>query len=106
MPVWHGKLLINGYRIGDIAYITDAKYIPEQTLELIKGVKLLVVNALRQEEHPSHMTVDAALHVVGLVKPRRVYFTHMRHHIGLHREVNKWLPDGVELAYDGLIVKL
>ena len=52
------------------------------------------------------MTVDAALHVVGLVKPRRVYFTHMSHHIGLHREVNKWLPDGVELAYDGLIVKL
>lgn len=106
LPVWHGKLLINGYRIGDLAYITDAKYIPEQTLELIKGVKVLVMNALRYEEHASHMSVDAALHVVGLVKPGRTYFTHMSHQIGLHHEVNRRLPEGVELAYDGEIVKI
>ena len=106
LPVWHGKLLINGYRIGNLAYITDAKYIPESTLELMRGVEVLVVNALRHEEHPSHMTVEAALHIVGLVKPRRSYFTHMSHQIGLHHEVNKQLPHGIELAYDGLIVKL
>ncbi|MGN0214560.1 MAG: MBL fold metallo-hydrolase [Muribaculaceae bacterium] len=106
LPVWHGNLLINGYRMGDLAYITDAKFIPEQTLELIKGVKVLVVNALRYEEHASHMSVDAALHVVGLVKPKRAYFTHMCHQIGLHSVVNRRLPDGVELAYDGEIVKI
>lgn len=106
LPVWHGKLLINGYRIGDLAYVTDAKYIPEETLNCMRGVKVLVVNALRYDEHQSHMSVRAALHIVGEVKPERAYFTHMSHQIGLHREVNKRLPKGVQLAYDGQIVKL
>lgn len=106
LPVYHGKLLINGYRIGDFAYITDAKTIPQETLALMRGVKVLVVNALRYTEHPSHMTVDAALKIVEEVKPQRAYFTHMSHDIGLHDEVNRQLPHGVELAYDGQIVRV
>lgn len=106
LPVYHGKLLINGYRIGDFAYITDAKTIPEETFALMRGVKVLVVNALRYTDHASHMTVDEALKVVEKVRPERTYFTHMCHDIGLHSEVNRKLPHGVELAYDGLIVRL
>ena len=106
LPVYHGKLLINGYRIGDLAYITDAKYIPEETLALMRGVKVLVLNALRYSEHASHLTVDAALHIVNLVKPQRTYITHMCHQIGLHNEVNRRLPHGVELAHDGQIIRV
>ncbi|MCQ2288361.1 MAG: MBL fold metallo-hydrolase [Muribaculaceae bacterium] len=105
LPVMHGKLPILGFRIGDVAYITDAKTIPSSTIDKIKGVRILVVNALRREEHPTHMNVDAALKVVDMVKPHVAYFTHMSHRIGLHDAVQKGLPEGVNLAYDGLIVR-
>ncbi|MGM9804277.1 MAG: MBL fold metallo-hydrolase [Muribaculaceae bacterium] len=106
LPVWHGKLLINGYRIGDLAYVTDAKTVPDNTIKAMQGVKVLVVNALRDKEHPTHMSVSEAMRVVEKVGAERTYFTHMSHHIGLHNQVNARLPKGVQLAYDGQIVEI
>ncbi len=106
LPVWHGKLLMTGYRIGDVAYITDAKVIDKSTMGLLKGVRLLIINGLRYEEHATHFTVQEALEVIKIVQPERAYLTHMCHRIGLHDEAEKMLPEGVKLAYDGLVVRL
>lgn len=102
VEVLHYKLPVFGYRIGDFTYITDANYISEEEKEKIKGSKVLVLNALRREPHVSHFTFDEALKVIEEIKPERAYLTHISHQLGLHSEVSKELPDGVELAYDGL----
>lgn len=105
IPIMHTPSLpILGYRIGDLCYITDAKTIPGLSLELMKGCDTLVVNALRHEEHRSHMNLQQALEVVDIIKPRRAYLIHMSHGIGLHSQVSKVLPNGVELAFDGLVI--
>ncbi len=105
--VMHDKLPILGYKIGKLAYITDMKTIPEEEIALLQGIDVLVVNALRfTKEHHSHMLVDEALAFAGRTSAKRVFFTHMCHDIGLHAEVNKILPDGVELAYDGETVEI
>lgn len=104
LPVWHAKLPIIGFRIGSFAYITDCKTMPEATLEKIKGLDTLVINALRYEEHISHMTVPEALEIVKAVKPRQTYFTHLCHKLGRHTEVD--LPDGIALAYDTLKIEI
>ncbi len=106
LPVWHGKLPMTGYRIGDMAYITDAKTIDDSTMALLKGVRLLIINGLRYEEHPTHLTVPQALEVIKAVQPEQAYLTHMCHRIGFHDEAEKLLPEGVKLAYDGLVVRL
>lgn len=102
LPVMHYKLPIVGYRIGNLAYITDAKEIPETTIDLIRGVDTLVLNALRIEEHLSHLALDQAIAVARKVGARTAYFTHMSHDMGLHAEVSKRLPDNIHLAYDRL----
>ncbi len=104
LPVMHGKLPIIGFRIGGLAYITDAKTIPDATFALLEGVDTLVINALRYEDHHSHMTVDEALSVVDRVAPRRTWFTHIADALGRHADVDPTLPAGVKLAYDGLVV--
>lgn len=105
--VMHDKLPILGYKIGKLAYITDMKTIPEEEIALLQGIDVLVVNALRfTKEHHSHMLVGEALAFAGRTSAKRVFFTHMCHDIGLHAEVNKILPDGVELAYDGETVEI
>lgn len=102
----HANLPIVGFRIGDFAYITDAKTIDEREMEKLYGLKLLVINALRYEDHFSHLTVDEALRIVDELKPQQTLFTHMNHDIGLHKNVNANLPANVQLAYDGLSVSV
>jgi len=107
LPVFHRENYpIIGFRIGSLAYVTDAKFLPESTLELMQGVDTLVINALRYEKHYSHLTVDEAMAVVERVKPRCAYFTHMSHHIGRHCTVEASLPPTVRLAYDGLTIQI
>ena len=103
--VMHDKLPILGYRIGDILYITDMKTIDDSELAFFKGVKVLVVNALRfAPEHHSHLTVGQAVAFAKKVGAEHTFFTHMGHDIGLHDDVNKMLPNGIKLAYDGQII--
>ena len=102
----HKDLPILGYRIGTLAYITDANYIAPEELVKISGVKVLVINALRKEKHFSHYCLPEALDVIRAVKPERAYLTHISHEMGLHEEVQRELPDGVSLAYDGLQINV
>jgi phosphoribosyl 1,2-cyclic phosphate phosphodiesterase len=106
IPVMHYKLPILGFRIGPLAYITDAKTIDDEVVESLSGVPLLVINSLRVGEHISHMCLDETLAIVKRVKPGRTLLIHMSDRMGLHAESPKLLPQGVELAYDGLIVKV
>lgn len=102
----HKTLPVLGYRIGPLAYITDANYIEPKELDKIIGVDTLVINALRKQQHFSHFCLSEALEVIEKVKPRVAYLTHMSHEMGLYREVSRELPDGVFLAYDGLQVTI
>lgn len=106
IPVMHYRLPIYGYRIGPLAYITDAKTIDDAVIERLKGVPLLVINSLRQGQHISHMCLEETLQVISRIKPRRAYLVHMSDRMGLHADSHKLLPQGVELAYDGQIVKV
>lgn len=102
IEVKHGQLPILGYRIGDLAYITDMKTINEEEISFLVGVKILVVNALRWEKpHHSHMLIDEAIDFARRVGAEHTYFTHLTHEIGLHDEANLRLPQGFEFAYDG-----
>lgn len=103
--VYHGRLAIVGYRFGKLAYITDMSRIEPSELEKLIGVEVLVINALRfSKPHGTHQTVLEALRIVDKIAPKRTYFTHMMHHIGLHAKIEKCLPPGVFFAYDGLEV--
>lgn len=98
----HGKLPISAFRIGNFAYITDMKTIDDSELPYLEGLETLVINALRYEpQHPTHLMVDEAMDFVRKIGTKKVYFTHMCHDIGLHEEVNRKLPEGFELGYDG-----
>lgn len=98
----HGKLPILGYRIGDIAYLTDLLTIPEKEYEKLKNLKLLVINALREEPHLSHQSIPEAIRNVEKINPQKAYFVHLSHAFGLHAEMEKQLPLPVSIAYDGL----
>lgn len=100
--VMHRNLPVLGFRIQNTAYLTDVKTIPESEFKKLQNLHTLVISALRKEKHPTHQTVDDALHIVKLLKPCKTYFTHMSHHIGLHAELEKELPLNVFPAYDGL----
>lgn len=106
LPVNHYQMDILGFRTGDFAYITDAKIVPVETIEALRGTKTLVINALRHKEHISHMNLKQALDVIKEVRPEKAYLTHISHDMGLHAEVAPTLPNGVELAYDGLKINL
>lgn len=106
IPINHGRLPIIGYRIGDLAYVTDVKTIPEASLPLLQGLDALVLTALRQNEHVAHMNLDEALAMVEVLKPRRAYLTHVAHDLGLYANVAPGLPSNVTLAVDGLIVQV
>jgi len=103
VPVLHGKDEIAGFRFGRVAYLTDANTIPESSFRLLEGVDQLVVPALRHHPHPSHATVEQAVEWARRIGARKTWFTHMAHELG-HEETNRMLPDGMELAYDGLTV--
>ncbi|MDR3059317.1 MAG: MBL fold metallo-hydrolase [Prevotella sp.] len=104
--VMHYMLPILGYRIGNFAYLTDVKHIPEEEYAKLKNLDTLVISALRIEEHISHLTLEEALEEVRKIAPRKAYFIHMSHHMGLHEEVQKRLPENIYLSYDGLEIEV
>lgn len=106
IEVMHFKLPILAYRIGDFAYITDAKTISEKEKQKLKGVKYLVVNALRKEEHFSHFSLGEALNLIEELQPEKAYLTHISHFLGKEKEISKELPKNVQLAYDGLKIRI
>jgi phosphoribosyl 1,2-cyclic phosphate phosphodiesterase len=104
VEVAHMHMPVLGFRIGGLVYITDAKHIAREERDKIRGCDVLVLNALRKQEHYSHFNLQEALEVVEDVKPRVAYFTHISHWMGRHAEVQQELPQGVFLAHDGLAV--
>lgn len=102
----HYLLDILGFRIGGLGYITDAKVVPDDTVEAMKGVDTLVINALRHKPHISHITLDEALEVISRIKPRVAYLTHMSHDMGRYAEVAPTLPENVFLAVDDLKIHI
>jgi len=104
--VYHSNLQVFGFRIQNFVYLTDVKTIDNSELEKLKDVKVLVVNALREEEHYSHFTLSEALALIDKVKPEKAYLTHISHQLGFYDEVEKTLPKNVFLAYDNLTLEL
>ncbi len=102
IEVMHYKMPVLGFRIADFTYITDAKSISEKEKEKIKGSKVLVLNALRREEHISHFTFQEAIDLAKELDVEQAYFTHISHQLGLHEQVSEELPSNIFLAYDGL----
>ena len=105
IEVMHHKMPVKGFRIGGITYITDANFISEEEKKKIKGSEIIIINALRKEEHISHYTFKQAIDLMFELEPKKAYFTHISHQLGLHKEVMNELPDWIELAYDGLTVE-
>ncbi len=97
----HGKGTVYGYRFGPAAYLTDHSDIPPESMELLKGLDVLFLDALRHRPHPTHSTVERSIRSVEELKPKDAYFTHICHDLG-HAETEKTLPPNVHLAYDGL----
>lgn len=106
IEVWHYNLPVFGYRIGDMAYITDANRIEPQEKVKLQGLKVLVLNALRKKKHISHFTLDEAIALGKEVEAEQLYLTHASHLLGKHADVSAELPENVTLAYDGLTVDL
>lgn len=104
--VWHLKMPVLGFRFGKFTYITDANRIEESEKEKIKGCDIIVVNALRNEKHVSHYTLQEAIGLAQELHIPRSYFTHISHQLGKHESVNSLLPSGMELAYDGLVLDI
>jgi phosphoribosyl 1,2-cyclic phosphate phosphodiesterase len=100
--VFHYRLPVYGFRIGNFAYITDANYIPEESKEKLYGVKYMVINALRKEKHISHFSLREAVDFIREISPKKAYITHISHQMGLHKEISKELPSEIILGYDGL----
>jgi len=106
IPIMHGRLPIVGYRIGGLVYITDVKTIPDASRPLLDHADVMVVTALRREEHVAHMNLDGALETIARHRPRRAYLTHLAHEMGRFAEVAPLLPPNVEIATDGLVVRV
>jgi len=106
LPVQHLLMPVLGFRIGDFSYITDANLIPDETIEKLKGTKVLVLNALQKEKHISHFNLQEAIVQAARIGAEQTYFTHISHKMGLHQVVNKELPESIALAHDGLTVTL
>ena len=98
----HYKLLVFGFRIDNFSYITDMNKISDEELKKIEGTKVLVINALQKEDHPSHFKLDEALAIITKINPNQAYLTHLSHRMGLHDEIEKELPKNVKIAFDGL----
>jgi phosphoribosyl 1,2-cyclic phosphate phosphodiesterase len=101
VPLEHSHFRVLGFRIGDVAYCTDVSHIPPSSMALLRGLDVLVLDALRHKPHPAHFSLSEALDVIAQLRPRLAYLTHMGHELE-HEATNRTLPAGVELAYDGL----
>ncbi len=106
IEVLHYKLPVFGYRVGDFSYVTDVNFISNEEKQKLRGSKVLVISALKQSEHISHYSLEQAISVAKEIGAERTYFTHMSHQMGLHEEVDAQLPEGMNLAYDRLVVEL
>jgi len=103
---FHNKLQVFGFRFSDFAYLTDMKTIHDDEIEKIKGIDVLVINALREKPHLSHFNLEEALEFIQKVNPKKAYLTHISHLLGFHDVVQQKLPKNVFLAYDGLEINL
>lgn len=103
--VKHYHMEVLGFRIGDFTYITDANYIAPEEMDKVRGSKAMALNALRNEAHISHYTLQQAIEVVRQAGVGDAYFTHISHQLGMHEEVESTLPKGMHLAYDGLVLE-
>jgi phosphoribosyl 1,2-cyclic phosphate phosphodiesterase len=105
VPIFHGERPILGLRLGSFAYLTDCSRIPDGSWSLLEGLDVLVLDALRETPHPTHFSLPEAIEAARRIAPRRTCFTHMCHDLG-HAGTSARLPEGMELAYDGLVIEL
>lgn len=105
VPLRHGRIMSQGWRIGDFAYLTDTNGVPPESMRLLQGLELMVIDALRFRPHPTHFSIPEAVAVIQELRPRRALLTHLTHEVE-HASANADLPRGIELAYDGLVVEL
>jgi phosphoribosyl 1,2-cyclic phosphate phosphodiesterase len=105
VPIMHGRQMIHGFRFGNAAYLTDHSEIPESSMELLQGLDVLFLDALRYKPHPTHSTVDRSIRTVEQLSPRRAYFTHICHDLA-HERAESMLPSHIRLAYDGLEIQV
>jgi phosphoribosyl 1,2-cyclic phosphate phosphodiesterase len=103
--VGHGRWTVNGFRFGDLVYLTDAKDVPPEAIEAMRDADVLVINGLRDVPHPVHLSIPETLDIIAEVRPRQAYLVHLSHEVS-HAEMSDRLPPGVHLAYDGLTVKV
>ncbi len=101
IPLIHSRFNVFGFRFDDLAYCTDVSEIPPESWKLLQGVKILIIDALRFAHHPAHLSLNQALDIIEKLKPRKAYLTHMSHEFD-YETLNTELPEGVEMAYDGL----
>lgn len=106
IEAFHHELPVLGYRIDGFTYLTDVKTITAAEIEKIKGTEVLVVNALREEQHHSHLNLSEAIALITIINPKKAYLTHISHHMGFHDEVEAKLPPHIHLAYDGLKINV
>lgn len=103
VPATHGRTNVLGYRFGDLAYVTDAKVLPESSLALLDGLDVLVLNALRERPHPTHLSLAEAVEIIERLRPREAYIVHLGHELS-HARASELVPANVTIAYDGLTV--
>lgn len=103
--VMHAKLPILGYRIGNLAYLTDVKTIAASSYEQLKNLDVLIINALRKSKHISHLSLEEALEIEKKIGAKKTYFTHISHDMGLHEVVNDTLPPQIQIAFDGMTIE-
>lgn len=103
IPVRHGRMTVHGFRFDNLAYVTDAKEIPPSSMALLRDLDVLVLNALRERPHPTHLSLSEAVAIVQELRPRAAYLVHLSHELS-HADAEAQLPPGIEIAYDGLVV--
>ncbi|HEX5668402.1 MAG TPA: MBL fold metallo-hydrolase [Chitinophagaceae bacterium] len=106
VEVWHMKMPVLGFRFGKFTYITDANRLDDEAKDKVRGSEILVLNALRKEPHISHFSLSEAIALVRELEIPQAYFTHISHQLGRHDDVSRELPNGIELAYDGLVIEI
>ena len=106
IQVWHLKMPVLGFRFGKFTYITDANRIDEEEKQKIRGTEIIVLNALRKQTHVSHFNLGEAIDMAQELKVQTAYFTHISHQLGLHKDIEAELPEGIHLAYDGLSIEI
>jgi phosphoribosyl 1,2-cyclic phosphate phosphodiesterase len=106
VQVWHLKMPVLGFRFGPFTYITDANRIDEEEKDKIRGSEVMVLNTLRKEKHISHYSLEEGIAVAQELQVGQTWFTHLSHQMGKHEEVDTALPEGINLAWDGLVIDL